>query len=70
MNPKLQGPDAAWEHAVRRCSHWLVDHPDSIWAEDYVMHEPATEREARAAYRADHGLPRLPRGTVFYRKGL
>lgn len=69
MSAAVQGCSAAGEQPVRRSRHWLIDHPDSIWSEDYVMHEPATEREARAAYCADHGLPRLPRGTVFYGKG-
>jgi hypothetical protein len=53
-----------------RHTHWLIDHPASMWAENYRLREPVTEREARAAYRADHGLQRLPAGTRFYPASL
>lgn len=55
------------EVPLQRSRHWLIYHPDSIWAEDWrVQGEAITESEARRFYKEDHGLARLPPGTKFY----
>lgn len=49
-----------------RHQHWKIAHPFSIWTEDYRLWIAANEREARASYRADKNIKRLPAGTLFY----
>ena len=49
-----------------KTSHWIVVMPGNVWTEDYRLHTAATECQARAAYRQDHGIARLPRGCIFY----
>ena len=48
-----------------KSKHWTIEHAHG-WAEVFILKVAVNERGARLAYREDHGMKRLPKGTKFY----